>query len=50
MKLQVINPGIDYMIERVMDFQTNDSTNFWSAPLYHFYPQLDRADTSSSVC
>lgn len=28
MKLQVINPGIGYMIERVMDFQTDDATSF----------------------
>lgn len=26
-----------------MDFQTKDTSDFWSAPLYHFYPQLDRA-------
>ncbi len=47
MELQVINPGIEYMIERVMDFQTDDATSFWSAPLYHFYPQLDRGYAAS---
>lgn len=43
MELQVRNPGVDYMIERVLDFQSEDTSDFWSAPLYHFYPQLDRA-------
>lgn len=42
MELQVRNPGVDYMIERVLDFQSEDTSDFWSAPLYHFYPQLDR--------
>lgn len=43
MELQFRNPGISYMPERIMDFQTDDASDFWSAPLYHFYPQLDRA-------
>ncbi len=47
MELQVINPGIDYMIERIMDFQSDDTTDFWTAPLYHFYPQLDREYAAS---
>ncbi len=47
MELQVRNPGIDYMVERVMDFQTDDTADFWSAPLYHFYPQLNREYANS---
>lgn len=47
MELKVIDPGIDYMIESVMDFQTNDTTEFWAEPLYHFYPQLDREYAAS---
>ena len=43
MDLQIRNPGFDYMIKTIMDFQTKDTSDFWSAPLYHFYPQLDRA-------
>lgn len=37
------NPGVDYMIERIMLFQTEDESKFWSEPLYHFYPQLDKS-------
>lgn len=37
------NPGIDYMIQRIMEFQTEEESAFWSEPLYYFYPQLDKA-------
>lgn len=47
MELQVINPGFEYMIDKVMGFQTEETTTFWSEPLYHFYPQLDREYAAS---
>ena len=31
------------MIEKIMEFQTGDESSFWSEPLYHFYPQLDKS-------
>jgi len=43
MEITFINPGIDHMIEQIMGFQTEGESDFWSEPLYHFYPQLDRA-------
>ncbi len=42
MELKVINPGFEYMLDRIMEFQTEEDAAFWSEPLYHFYPQLDR--------
>lgn len=42
MELRVINPGFEYMLNGIMEFQKEDTTGFWSKPLYHFYPQLDR--------
>lgn len=42
MEVTFINPGIDYMIERIMEFQTEDEASYWSKPLYYFYPQLDK--------
>lgn len=42
-----VNPGVDYMIERIMDFQTEQESAFWSEPLYHFYPQLDKVYAAS---
>lgn len=36
------NPGVDYMIRQIMAFQTEKESAFWSEPLFHFYPQLDK--------
>ena len=43
MEVTFINPGVDYMIQSIMHFQTEGEAEFWSEPLYHFYPQLDKA-------
>lgn len=42
MEVTFVNPGVDYMIENIMAFQTEEESAFWSEPLYHFYPQLDK--------
>lgn len=47
MEITFVNPGVDYMIHNIMAFQTEEETAFWSEPLYHFYPQLDKAYASS---
>ena len=43
MEVTFVNPGVDHMIQRIMAFQSEDTSPFWSEPLYHFYPQLDKA-------
>ena len=43
MEVTFINPGVDYMIQSIMHFQAEGEAEFWSEPLYHFYPQLDKA-------
>ena len=47
MMVTFTNPGVDYMIEQIMELQTEDESAFWSEPLYHFYPQLDKAYATS---
>ena len=42
MELLFVNPGVDYMIDRILAFQSADTPLFWTSPLFHFYPQLDR--------
>lgn len=42
MDVAFVNPGIDAMIESILAFQTEEKSVFWSEPLYHFYPQMDR--------
>ena len=43
MKVLFQNPGMDYMVNSIMMFQKEDESSFWSEPLFHFYPQLDKA-------
>ncbi len=47
MKVTFVNPGEDYMMQRILAFQTEEESVFWSEPLYHFYPQLDKAYAAS---
>lgn len=47
MEVTFINPGVDYMIQSIMHFQTEGEAEFWSEPLYYFYPQLDRTFAAS---
>ena len=47
MEVTFVNPGVDDMIGGIMEFQTEEETPFWSEPLYHFYPQLDKAYAAS---
>ena len=42
MEVTFVNPGADYMIRGILAFQAEGEAAFWSEPLYHFYPQLDR--------
>ena len=43
MKVLFQNPGMDYLVNSIMMFQKEDESSFWSEPLFHFYPQLDKA-------
>lgn len=45
-KLIVQNPGFGYMIEKILEFQTKEMSAFWAEPLYHFFPQLNKAQAS----
>jgi len=47
MKLEFVNPGINYMINNIMEFQSEEATNFWSEPLFYFYSQLDKTYAES---
>lgn len=47
MELTFINPGIDYMIKNILEFQEEGTTDFWSGPLFYFYPTLDKAYAES---
>ena len=42
MEILFTNPGVDYMVHQILEFQSEEETAFWSDSLYHFFPQLDR--------
>lgn len=50
MQLTFPNPGPDYAIDSIMGFQQGNESAFWSEPLYHFYPQIDRSRTMAMTC
>lgn len=50
MRLTFINPGPEYAVDSVMGFQQGNESAFWSEPLYHFYPQLDRSRAMAMTC
>ena len=47
MDVTFVNPGIDYMIRQITEVQTDGESSFWTEPLFHFYPQLDKAYAAS---
>lgn len=48
MHITYTNPGCEYSIESILLFQTGEETPFWSAPILHFYPQMDKAKLLTS--
>ncbi|MCI9531355.1 MAG: hypothetical protein HFH38_06355 [Lachnospiraceae bacterium] len=47
MDLTFGNLGADYMIQQIMMPMEEGGTAFWTDPLYHFYPELDKAHAQS---
>ena len=47
MNVTFVNPGVDYMVDRILDFQTEGEVAFWAEPLFYFYPQLDKDHADS---
>jgi len=47
MDIKFIKPDVDYMVQSIMAFQTEKETEFWTEPLYHFYPMLKKKHAQS---
>ena len=43
MDITFLIPDAAAMLDSILAFQTENESAFWSDPLYHFFPQLDRA-------
>ena len=48
MNVTFVNRGIDDICQ-IMSFQTEGESDFWSEPLYYFYPQLNRDHACSWI-
>ena len=35
-------PGKEYSINSILEFQRDEQSAFWSEPLFHFFPNIDR--------
>lgn len=44
------NPGYDHSIDSILLFLTGNETPFWSEPIFHFYPQVDKHALSNCNC
>lgn len=42
MELNFVNPGVEYMINSIMEFQEDKIGTYWSDSLFYFYPSLDK--------
>lgn len=42
MNITYNNPGYTHSIDSISSFLTGDETPFWSKPILHFYPQIDK--------
>lgn len=42
MELHFCDPGLNYSLDIIMEFQQSDLSGWWKQPLFHFYPQIDR--------
>ena len=47
MKLQFKNPGYDYMLEAILEFQGEDQGEFFRESLYMFYPNFEKERMNS---
>lgn len=44
MELHFCDPGLDYSLDIITEFQQSDLSDWWKDSLFHFYPQLDRTE------
>lgn len=44
MELHFCDPGLDYSLDIITEFQQSDLSDWWKDSLFHFYPQIDRTE------
>lgn len=36
MEIKFVNPGFQYMLDSIMEFQSDDTSSFWNDSLFYF--------------
>lgn len=49
MHIEFVNPGFQYMLESIMEFQKDDTSSFWNDSLFYFYKELDNRSRNAVV-
>ena len=42
MHIEFTNPGFEYMLNSIMEFQKDDVSSFWNDSLFYFFKELDK--------
>ena len=42
MNIKFENPGFQYMLDSIMEFQKDDSSAFWNDSLFYFFKELNK--------
>ena len=42
MHIEFVNPGFQYMLDSIMEFQKDDVSSFWNDSLFYFFKELDK--------
>lgn len=42
MHIEFVNPGFQYMLDSIMEFQKDDTPFFWNDTLFYFFEELDK--------
>lgn len=42
MHIEFVNPGFEYMLNSIMEFQKDDVSSFWNDSLFYFFKELDK--------
>lgn len=42
MHIEFVNPGFEYMLNSIMEFQKDEVSSFWNDSLFYFFKELDK--------
>lgn len=42
MEIRFVNPGFQYILDSIMEFQSDDTSSFWNDSLFYFFKELNK--------